>query len=74
MLCAESPGTCSAGEFIIACEARTDVGKGSTDPSACPYHRVRYTLGDGIIVANLVPLGQVLAGNYRPLTAQLVTF
>jgi len=35
---------------------------------------VRYTLGDGIIVANLVPLCQVLAGNYRPLTAQLVTF
>lgn len=35
---------------------------------------MRYTLGDGIIVANLVPLCQVLAGNYRPLTAQLVTF
>jgi hypothetical protein len=31
-------------------------------------------LDDVIIVANLVPLNHVLAGNYHPLTAQLVTF
>lgn len=44
------------------------VGKGSTD------FLPRTALGDGIIVANLVSLDHVLAGNYRPLTAQLVTF
>lgn len=33
-----------------------------------------YRMRNGIIVANLVPLDGVLAGNYRPLTAQLVTF
>ena len=55
MLCAEHPGTCSAGEVINACRCMYGRNKGSTDfPLRAFDHRVVRYLAMGIIVANLV--------------------
>jgi len=70
MLCVEHPSTCSAGEVINAREALFVCWQGQH--GLPPLSLTEF--GDGFIVANLVSLGHILAGNLRPLTAQLVTF
>jgi hypothetical protein len=63
MLCAKHPGTCSAGEFINACDACTDVTRAA-----------RTSLATALLLLIWLLWTHVLAGNYCPLTAQLVTF
>jgi hypothetical protein len=60
-----------AKHFLCVCQGSTDV---LLRALCFIIVYARTVLGKGIIVANLVPLDHVLAGNYRPLTAQLVTF